>query len=210
MAKSVKPASASKHKESDSEGVFFSRRRTALILLLSLALAFLILGEVSGPLRQRLSRRYIVRGDAYMVQENFLSAAREYEQAVAYDGSNIDAANRLVQAEAALTDPAAAEPFFAAHQVGSALDRLAQARQPFENPKTALSTGVQLYTEQHYAYARYALERAVQLDEAYPEAWHYLALDYQKLGEIDQSYKSKADEAFKRRDALTPKYLDLK
>jgi tetratricopeptide (TPR) repeat protein len=196
--------------EIDTREVHISKRRGIVIILLSLALLAVIINHFLSPLRQSLSDRFVSRGDSYMQSLDFPSAAKEYHKAVSYVSSNNEAATRERYASIAQVDIAAAKPLFEELHIDNVLNILDQAQANFPNPKEALKEGVLLYSEKKYVYAQYSLQKAIQLDPEYPEAWHYLGLTYQKLGEIDPDYQNKSLAAFRKRDALTPTYLENK
>jgi Tfp pilus assembly protein PilF len=187
-----------------------SRRRGLAIIAVACVLAAVLCWQLAVPLRERISARFVSRGDSYMQSLDFINAAEEYKKALRYVPDNEVAAERERQAKISLTDIAQAKSFFEVFQVTSVLGKLAEAEGPFYYPKDALTEGVKLFVGKEYVFAQYPLQRAVALDPEYPEAWHYLAQTYQKLGEIDPAYRAKAVEAFRRRDTLTPLYMNLK
>lgn len=180
------------------------------ILLLGVALLGVIMNHFLSPLRQTLSDRFVSRGDAYMRSLDFPAAEVEYHKAVSYVSGNSVALSRQRYAAVSQTNIADARPLFEELHVQSVLVTLDQAQAEFKDPKEALREGVLLYTQKEYVYAQYPLQKAVQLDPEYPEAWHYLGLTYQKLGEIDPNYQVKSREAFRKRDSLSPAYIEGK
>ena len=160
------------------------------------------------PIKSSLSARYLAKGDTLFIDQDYLDAVVEYSRALSYEPNNEVAAHNRQMAEAASTDIVRAKPFFEAHGVNDVLAKLAEAEVAYPTPKAALTEGVKLYTAGEFAYAQYPLLRAVHLDPAYPEAWHYLGLTYVELGKLDPRYAKKALGVFERRDTLTPKYVE--
>ena len=185
----------------------FSRRRLALIFVVTGFLLWWLVSNALNPLRLRLSERFTARGDGYFVALDYPDAVKEYDHALSLNPKNAQATTDRAMAEKATTDPQAAKSFFTAHAMSAELDKLNRAQATFTSAKKALEAGVALYATADYGYARYPLETAVKLDAQYPEAWDYLGLDYQKLAATDSAYTAKAADAFKKRDLLTPNYI---
>lgn len=186
-----------------------SVRRSLAILAVGILLAGVILWQLSQPVKVKVSERFTERGDGYFVAQNFEQAEEEYHKALRYNPENSTAKQNLDLATKAEVDIAAAADFFTQHGVAEVGEKLAVAKKGYTNPKEALKVGVEFFNNGELRFARYPLERAVQLDPDYPEAWHYLALTYQEYAKNDAQYKQQAEDAFKKRDSLTPKYLNL-
>jgi len=184
-----------------------SYTRSLLIVILSLVLAVLLLGELTAPFKRFIADRYRERGDSYLISLQYDQARSQYETALHYNSGDTLAVSHKHLADVAPSDIAQAKSFFVEHQVKAVLDKLNVAQAGYSDPKQALQVGANFYTAKDFVYAQYPLQRAVQLDPEYTEAWHYLLLDYQELAKIDAQYKTKADEAQKRQDDLSPKYL---
>jgi tetratricopeptide (TPR) repeat protein len=184
--------------------------RFFLVLVVAGALLYLLVRDVIQPARLAISDRYVVRGDALFEDEDYTEAVTQYQEALQYDDSNRVAQLNDTMAKSAPTDPAAAAPFFEAHGMTAALSQLAEAQKAYANPQQALQVGVTLYDEAQYALAQYPLQRATVLDSAYPAAWNYLGLTYQKLEPYGGGYAAKAAECFAKRDNLTPVYIENK
>ena len=193
---------------------FLSKRiqglRLSLIFLVAIFIAILVGGKAWLVINQRIAERFVERGTSYLIAQDYPAAAQEYQKALRYNSQAIEAEQDLAIIHISQIDIAQAKSFYVEHKVTSVLQKLSKAQATFTNPKQAVAVGVQFYANQDYVYAQYPLQQAVNLDPGYPEAWHYLALTYQKLGKIDSSYTKKADEAFLRQNELTPKYLNLK
>lgn len=185
-----------------------SSRRALVILSLSGILVALMMAAVLAPARKQISKRYLIRGDKYLVAQQFEPARREYQQALDYDPDNATARQMRDLAQKAPTDIALARDFFQARGVVAVTEKLDQAQQKYSHPKDALQAGVDFFQAGEFVYAQYPLRQATKLDNGYPEAWHYLGLTYQELAKKDSSLQALADEAFKRRDLLTPNYLE--
>lgn len=183
-----------------------SYRRAIIAVGVALALALLVITKIAWHVRQEVANRYLERGDIYLTQLEFSAAVDEYQKALHADPSNAEAISRLHTAEIAPVDIAQAASFYQEHRVESVISKLQEAQQPYSTVTAAVAEGVKLYSAQEAVYAQYPLERAVQLDPGYPEAWNYLGLTYQELAKIDSTYTKKAEVAFARRDALTPAY----
>ncbi|MEI6477533.1 MAG: hypothetical protein WCO52_00910 [bacterium] len=185
----------------------FSVPRSLAIIGIGLAIGVVILWQVAIPFREKVAARYVERGDAYLVVQEFDSAAGEYQKGLDFDRHNAQAAEGLRLAKLGPVDVAQLREFYISHNATTVISQLDNATKSYPNPKSALQAGVDLYAKHQYNYARYPMQSAVKLDPGYPEAWNYLGLDYQKLAEWDASYTTKAEEMFKKRDALTPNYL---
>ena len=159
------------------------------------------------PVKLKLAERYESRGDTYFSRLQFKDAVGEYKQALQYDPQRVGAANNLRMAQFSESDLKAGLPFFQSHNVTEVVSLLNEALRPYPTPKESLAEGVKLYSIGRFAYARYPLERAVQLDPEYPEAWNYLGLTYQELAKDEPGMKGKAEDAFKKRDSLTVRYI---
>ena len=181
--------------------------RAVAIFIVALSLLYLLTQAALVPLRRLLADRYLAKGNALFIDQDYQDAVKQYDKALSYEPNDELAAHNRQMAEAASTDIAQAKPFFQAQGVGDVLIRLAEAQVAYSTPKIALTEGVKLYTAREFSYAQYPLLRAVQLDPGYAEAWHYLGLTDQELGKLNGVYVGKALEAFAKRDALTPKYI---
>ena len=186
---------------------YYSWRRAIFILLLSLALAAVIILQLIQPIKRKLSDRFTVRGDAFFALQDFTHADTEYEEALRYNPHNQTALTNKLLADTAKTDIAAARQFFVDHHVTDAVARIDKAEAEYPTPKDALEAGVILYNQGFYSYAQYPLQQAVKLDPDYPEAWNYLGLTYEKLAMLNPSFSAKAKAAFSKRDTLTAKYI---
>jgi tetratricopeptide (TPR) repeat protein len=184
-------------------------KRSALIFFLSTVVVVLLLLQAATPFRRSISQRYTARGDSYMKEQEFDLAVTEYQRALRYDGNNAEAQSHLTLAQKAPVDIAVAKDFFVQNHVQSVLDRLALAQKPYTDPKEALRVGAQLYQDKEFVYAQYPIQRALLLDADYPEAWQYLSLVDVELGKFDKAYVEKGKAAARRRDALTPKFLNI-
>ena len=187
--------------------MWLSRRRSLSVFVTALVLLYLVVQAVLVPIKSALAARYLAKGDALFVDQDYLDAMVQYSRALSYESNNEVAAHNRQMAEAANTDIVQAKPFFEEHGVSEALAKLAEAEVAYPTPKAALTEGVKLYALGEFSYAQYPLLRAVRLDSGYPEAWNYLGLTYEELGKFDREYVKKAVEAYKNRDALTPKYI---
>ena len=185
----------------------YSLPRSLAIILVGLALALSVAWAVVQPLRPILAARYLDRGDALLESQEFAAAIQEYRLALTYEPSSEQAKSRLALARTGHTDPAVLADFYRQHGVDGELSKLERATGDFSSPKQALTVGVSLYSSRDYGYARYALEKAVELDPQYAEAWNYLALDDKELARLDPTYVAKQAEAEAKRDTLTAKYL---
>ena len=181
--------------------------RTLAILGIGAILIAILINQAAGPVRHALANRYLARGDAAFLSEKYDKANREYKKALHYNPVLTEAETNEVYAAEAPTDIAKARPFFEEHQAIDVLKKLDKATAPYDDPKEALKVGVEFFKAGAFVYARYPIERAVQLDSQYPEALHYLSQTYEKLAEFDASFRDKALDAARRRDAITPNYL---
>ena len=77
-------------------------------------------------------------------------------------------------------------------------------------PKDAVALGLKYLAQGDFAYARYPLEQAIQLDPNYPEAWHYLAQTYQELAKYDIAVNAITPATAKTRilDTLSKEFID--
>ena len=187
--------------------MWLSRRRSLSIFVIALALLYTLVQAILVPIKSKLSARYLAKGDALFVDQDYQDAVVQYSYALSYKANNVTATRNRQMAEAASTDIVKAKPFFEMYGVSEPLEKLSEAQIAYQDPKEALTEGVKLYAAGEFAYAQYPLLRAVQLDPNYPEAWNYLGLTYGELGKRDQVYSKKASEALKKRDILTPMYL---
>ena len=185
----------------------FSARRSVAIMLIGLALGAIVLWQALQPVRRQIAGRYVDRGDSYMENRDFDLALDEYAKAQDFDPSSSEASSRIALAKEGEVNIAALRSFFASHGKPDLVKEIDAATKTYSQPKDALEAGATLYTAQEFALARYPLEEAVMLDPGYPEAWNYLGLTYKELAFYDASYNAKAAQAFAKRDALTPNYL---
>ncbi len=187
--------------------VTFSPKRSCAVILIGMAIIAIVAWQLAQPIKSAVADRFLKRGDTYFAQLQFDNAAREYGKALGYNEDLQEAVVRKELAEEAATDIAAARDLL--DQLGNqaAVIKIDTAQALFSSPKEALQAGVDFYSANEYSFARYPLEQATQLDPAYPEAWHYLSLTYEKLAGENAEYRSKAEDARKKRDSLTANYL---
>lgn len=186
--------------------VRYSTRRTIAIFVIAIILLSFMGLQVIEWARPELAKRYLARGESYLVSQDFSAAEREFEKAEA--AGSLEAPQWKARVHAAPTDPRILKDFWQAHQVEPVLDRLEQATADFSDPKAALTAGATLFIQGYPAYAQYAVDRAIEMDPKYPEAWHYRYQIYDKLAEFDASYREKANQAKQTRDTLTSLYLN--
>ena len=186
----------------------FSLARATVILVISVVIAALLASQIIGPAKQKIAERYLLRGDSYFASQNFDQAILEYQKGIDFDSNNLSLSEHLALVKKAKTDIASARIYFAAHGVTSVVELIDESKKQYQNPKDALAAGAKLYQDGEYPYAQYPLELSVELDPGYAEAWHYLALDYQKLAQIDKGYATKATAAITKQNQLTPNYLE--
>ena len=160
-----------------------------------------------APIKKRIAERYVGRGDTYFGELQFKEAQQEYRNALDLDPQSLAAKDSLQLATDSVHDLKSGLPFFQSHHDDSVVERLQESLKPYQTPKEALAEGVKLYADGEYSFARYPLERAVQLDPGYPEAWNYLALTYGELAKEDPEMQSKVKDAEAKRDSLTVKYI---
>ena len=192
-----------------TESPRFSARRSCAIILIACVFLYLLFLHSTPPFRQLVAQRFIVRGDRYFIALHYDEAEREYLKAEQADAQSAAATDRLRLVRLAETDIVNARSFFEDHHVDNVVRKIDEATAQHSTPKEALTAGIALYQSGDYGYARYPLEEAVQLDPKYPEAWHYLALTYDKLAEVNASYRDKAKDARAKRDALSPAWLGM-
>lgn len=185
-----------------------SGRRSLLILVIGTTLLLVVLYQAAKPLQRVISERYMARGDSLLLDLKFSEAQTEYDRAIRLDSQNIAAMDRLQIAQSAVTDIFSARNFFFDHGKTDLVNKIDSATTSFNSAKAALAAGVGLYNQQEYRFARYPLENALKFDPNYPEAWHYLALTYDQLAKEDNSYLQKAADARKKRDLLTPLWIN--
>jgi Tfp pilus assembly protein PilF len=188
--------------------VRFSKRRSCSIVLLGAVILAILAWQASKPIKEAVAERYLARGDVFMTQRKFDEAQAEYEKAIRSNTTLVKAHERQEIAAEAATDIAKARAVFSELNQTSMVEKIDQATATFTKPKEALKTGMDFYTAGEYALARYPLEQAVQLDPAYPEAWHYIALTYDQLAASNASFREKAQAAREKRDALSPQWLN--
>lgn len=181
--------------------------RAVIILIVGAILGFLLFQQAATPIRQKVSDRFVIRGDSYVLSQDFAEAEAEYEKALAYNPENQIAKRQLDLTKKGETDIAVLRDFYVAHGAATIVDRIDASSKQYSDPKEAVAAGIAWYQKGESLYAQYPLQQAVELDPGYPEAWHYLGLVYQDLALHDEAYKEKAEEAWKTRDLLTPKYL---
>lgn len=184
-----------------------SRIRGLAIFCIGLILGFLILWQVLIPYRHRLAERQVARGDIYLIAGQYSEAGDEYKKALTYEDSNPEAINRLRLTKEGPVDIRQLRDFYDQNGLELVVQKIDAATKSYPNPKSALQAGVDLYSAKDYVYAQYPIETALGLDPDYPEALHYQGLVYRELAKIDAIYSQKAAESWKKRDALTPKYL---
>jgi tetratricopeptide (TPR) repeat protein len=183
----------------------FSRRRAIAILVVAAALCVVIGNEAAARVRPDLANRYVERGKSYLKSEQYDAAAREFRSAERLDAGS--AAQWVQLAEDAPTNPRILTEYWREEEVVPLVARVEAATLPYDSPKEAVAAAITLYAAGYPEFAQYALDRALELDPAYPEAWHYRYLVYDKMAEKRAVYRQKADEARQKRDELTSLYL---
>ncbi len=153
-----------------------SLRRTILIFIIGIALGILLLSQALVPSRKWLGERFEVRGDQYLLVEQFKKAETEYSRARELYPENEDIAQKLVWSQVGLVDIAKLRNFYASRGELSVIADINRATAEYQHPKEALEVALEYYKNGEFRYARYPAERAVYLDSNYPEAWHYLGL----------------------------------
>lgn len=188
----------------------FGTLRTLAIFVITFIILLLIKQQLDVPYDKLMFERYSKRGDVYFQALDYGKAEEQYRKALVYQKGDVDVLEKIDMLGQVRTNPKAAKLFFEQNNITGELVKLSKSEIDYTTPKDALKAGVDLYTQGDYGYARYPIEKALELDTEYAEAWHYLAMTYEKLAEFDAQYKEKAVEARNKRDALTPMYLDLK
>lgn len=188
----------------------FSWQRCVVIGILSLILLFVLSTRLTLPYNQRLSQRFLDRGDTYLIAREFEESIKQYEKALKNNSDNALARERLKLARQASLDIAALRDFYAEKGVREMVDKIDLSTQAYSTPKAALTAGVRFYEDRDYVFAQYPLRRALKLDSGYPEAWHYLGLTYREMAKIEPEYNKQAEEAWQKRDQLTTRYITEK
>lgn len=182
--------------------------RTVSIVVIGLLIGILVLWEVLTPFKKEVALRYIERGDRYLLEELLQPALDSYNQALRFDPANQTAVSRQQMTMRARTDALAMRGFVQDHGMTAAAQRLESALYEYEQPKDALIAGVDLYQRGYYSYARYPVERALEIDRYYTEAWHYLGLICGELAKIDSEWQECTEKAWSERDKLSTEYLE--
>jgi Tfp pilus assembly protein PilF len=188
--------------------VHFSWRRSCAIVFIGAAILSILAWQASLPIKRSVAERYVKRGDTLVVQHKFDEAEEEYASALHYNGSSEVAAERKRLTELTSTDIAAARQLFIDLDQADIVAKIDTATAAYNKPKEALEVGVKFYEASEYSLARYPLEKATELDPAYPEAWHYLSLVYDKLAAENTDFRPRADDARAKRDALSPRWIE--
>lgn len=184
----------------------FSKGRSAAVIVV----AVLLLGVAANAAIQKakppLAARYETKGIAFLKEQQFEQAAREFARAETLGRK--ESAVWEQWAKDAPTDPKVLEYYWRFWDIPEVTAKLDQALTPFTEPKAALAQGIALYSAGEPQYAQYAIDRALELDPKYPEAWHYRYLTYLKLAEQNARYREQAEQARQERDRLTSLYLN--
>ena len=184
----------------------YSARRAIVIFLVTIAILALGARQVISAIKPLVGQRYFARGITYLKAQDFNAAQKEFQKSLAAgDG---EASDWLIRTEQAPTNPRIFETEWREWQIDSVTRLLTEATQSFTDPKTALATGITLFQSGQAPYAQYAVDTAITLDPAYPEAWHYRYLIYQDLARESAPYREKAEAARQTRDSLTSLYLN--
>ncbi|HSI20138.1 MAG TPA: hypothetical protein VLA04_00285 [Verrucomicrobiae bacterium] len=193
-------------KKKETKEPVFSARRTTAIFVVAFAILWLLGYQVFAAIRPQLAERYTNRGVEYLKTQNFPAAAREFRRA--QELKSPDAERWLTLAESAPTDPRELDGFWRESHIDPVVRLLDESGGPFTSPKAAVTAAIRLYETGEPEYAQYALEKALEADPDYPEAWHYRYLTYEKLAAENAKYRKMAEEARQKRDQLTSLYLN--
>jgi tetratricopeptide (TPR) repeat protein len=183
----------------------FSLRRAAAILAIAAVLCGLTAWEVISSVRPEIAQRHVERGKNHLKSAQYDAASAEFRTAERLLAGS--AGDWLQLAQDAPTNPRVLTEYWREQGVTPLVARLEEATRPYDSPKDALAAAMNLHAAGHSAFAQYALDRALELDPTYPEAWHYRYLVCDAMAEFDASYRAKADAARVKRDQLTPLYL---
>ena len=159
---------------------------TVLKWLVYIILAIMILFLLSSPLRAKLAKDYISKGDELLAEKKYLSAQLEYQKALSLKKGNKAALDRIELAKDGEKNILTLEPFYEEQNNAKQIDLIKQATEVPKTEKEGVLLAKQLIEKGEYQLAAIPVKTVLEMDSSYQDAQTYLAIANIKTAELTE------------------------
>lgn len=183
-------------------------RINRLIIYLGAAiLIYILFLLVSAPMHNNISDRFLSRGESFLAQRQYEKAFVEFSKSLKYNKNNSKTRQNLALTKKIVLDITAGQSFFKVHNEELA-EKISEAQKKFPHAKAALEYGILNMESGDLQIALIPLNKSVEMDPSYPEAWKFLAKAYQESGKnCPASFKTECQSYFKNKYEQSNKKL---
>lgn len=135
---------------------------------------------LSAPFRHKISDRFVARGKSYLSAVQYDKAFVEFSSAKKYSRSSSQIDHYLKLTSDTAKDITSGIDYFAKNNQELA-EKIKSAGDGYPHAKAALESGISYLESGENQLALVAVQKAVKMDPAYPDAWRVLAKTYQTL-----------------------------
>ena len=132
------------------------------------------------------SKRFVEKGDQFLLQKKYVSAGLQYEKALMLNSKYKTAKEHLELANNAQTDVSALLSFYKEKNATEEISKFDLANSFPENENAALTTAKNLIEDGEYQLALIPAETATEMSPNYDTAWKYLQIANLRISQMSE------------------------
>lgn len=178
---------------------------------IALAVVLLVLIFVIFKPLRIFSKRFVIKGDQYLLEQKYVSADLEYDKALMLDPDNKIIKQRKNLVRDGSSNIIYLIDFYKENNDEKALSFFESANAFPKNETEALKLSKQLMKDGQYQMAIIPAKTATEMDPDYGDAWLYLSIANLKVSQmlellpaVKNQYLDQAKEAFNKAKELNP------
>lgn len=166
------------------------RNRNSLFLIIKWFVLILIFVFViflaTQPLRGKVARSYVEKGNQYLAEKKYISAEIEYKKALILDSDNKEAETNIELADEASKNVEALESFYKKSNYSDQFKTYQEATAFPKNEVEAVKLAKKLIEKKEYQLAIIPAMTATEMAPDYRDAWVYLGIANKKTADEEQ------------------------